>query len=66
LRAYLPTCLPGELRQVFGPVDAFVVPGDDPQTAITFRLDDGVLSKDLTPLQANPVALPDHQKGAPR
>jgi hypothetical protein len=56
LRAYLPTCLPGELRQVFGPVDVFIVPGDGPETAIEFRVDDGRLSKDLVVLHEGPPA----------
>ncbi len=56
LRAYLPTCLPGELRQLFGPVDMFIVPGDDPETAIVFRLDDGRLSQDLVVLRQGPPA----------
>jgi len=56
LRAYLPTCLPGELRQIFGPVDVFIVPGDDPETAIVFRLEDGRLSKDLVVLREGPAA----------
>ena len=57
LRAYLPTCLPGELRQVFGPVDVYIVPGDDPQTAIAFRLDGGGrLSQDLVMLREGPSA----------
>lgn len=56
LRVYLPTCLPSELREVFGPVDVFVVPGDDPETAIVFRLDDGRLSKELVLLRKGPPA----------
>jgi hypothetical protein len=39
LRAYLPTCTAPELRTVFGPVSAFVVPGEDPSTAIEYRYD---------------------------
>jgi hypothetical protein len=59
LRAYLPTCLPGELRQVFGPVNVYIVPGDEPETAIAFRLDNGRLSKDLVMLREGlPAAAP--------
>jgi Domain of unknown function (DUF4123) len=39
LRAYLPTCLPRELRTVFGQVDVFIVPSDDPESAVLFRFD---------------------------
>jgi len=56
LRAYLPTCLPSELRQVFGPVEVFIVPGDDPETALVFRLNDGRLSKDVVVLREGPAA----------
>jgi hypothetical protein len=47
LRAYLPTCLPGELRTIFGPVNVYLVPGDDPETVIVFRFDGAHLSKDV-------------------
>jgi hypothetical protein len=47
LRAYLPTCLPGELRMMFGPVNVYLVPGDDPETVILFRFDGTHLSKDI-------------------
>lgn len=57
LRAYLPTCLPGELRQVFGPVDVYIVPGDDPETAMAFRLDGAQLSRDLVMLREGPPAV---------
>lgn len=50
LRTYLPTCLSSELSQVFGPVDTFIVPGDDPQTALTFRFSNGRLAKQLMEL----------------
>jgi hypothetical protein len=50
LRAYLPTCLPAELREIFGPVGAYIVPGDDPKTAVVFRLEEGRLSKGLVRL----------------
>jgi hypothetical protein len=39
LRAYLPTCTASELRTVFGPVDAFVMPGAEPGTALECRFD---------------------------
>jgi len=55
LRAYLPTCLPGELRQFFGPVDVYIVPDEDPATAIVFRSDDGRLVKDLVMLREVPT-----------
>jgi len=54
LRAYLPTCVLGELHQVFGPVDVYIVPGHDPETAIVFRLKDGRLSTDLVMLREGP------------
>jgi hypothetical protein len=36
LRAYLPTCLTRELQTVFGPIDRFVVEGEDPTTLMRF------------------------------
>ena len=51
LRAYLPTCLPGELRTIFGPVDVYLVPGDDPETVIIYRFDGTELLKDVVPLR---------------
>jgi Domain of unknown function (DUF4123) len=59
LRAYLPTCLPGELRTIFGPVNVYLVPGDDPETVILFRFDGTHLSKDVVMLREgaqSPVA----------
>ncbi len=52
LRAYLPTCLPNELSQVFGPVESYIVPGDEPETAITFRLSGGKLAREMVRLGA--------------
>lgn len=38
LRAYLPTCTREELKTVFGPVDAFLLEGDEPGKRLTFRI----------------------------
>jgi hypothetical protein len=51
LRAYLPTCLPGELRTFFGPVDVYMVPGEDPGTIQQFRFDGTQLSAAVDPLR---------------
>ena len=56
LRAYLPTCLPGELRTVFGPVDVYLVPGDDPATVILYRFDGTRLLKDVAMLREGGMA----------
>jgi hypothetical protein len=37
LRTYLPTCTEDELRFVFGPVDRYIVEGEQSATAIEFR-----------------------------
>ncbi|MCA9707448.1 MAG: DUF4123 domain-containing protein [Myxococcales bacterium] len=42
LRAYLPTCTPEELDQVFGPVDAFLVEVGDGRWSV-FRREKGAL-----------------------
>ncbi|MCY2987101.1 MAG: DUF4123 domain-containing protein [Planctomycetota bacterium] len=39
LRTYLPTCLPNELKTVFGPISRYLVEDQDPQTLIEFTFD---------------------------
>jgi len=39
LRAYLPTCEPGELKAIFGPIARFMVEDKNPGTAIEFVFD---------------------------
>jgi hypothetical protein len=39
LRVYLPTCLTQELKTVFGPIDRYVVEGEDPATLMRFEFD---------------------------
>jgi hypothetical protein len=36
LRAFLPTCAPGEIREFFGPIGEFLVEADDPGTVLPF------------------------------
>jgi hypothetical protein len=43
MRVYLPTCLPDELRAVFGPVDNFYMEGKVPSTLLDFRFQAGKL-----------------------
>lgn len=45
LRLYLPTCVAGELNQVFGPVEYFVMEGEDSATVLEFRNNRGVLAR---------------------
>ncbi len=45
LRMYLPTCVPGELNQVFGPVEYFVTEAEDSATVLEFRNNRGVLAR---------------------
>jgi hypothetical protein len=47
LRVYLPTCTQAELQSVFGPVDRFIVEGDEPATAIEFHPDGTRSSRSL-------------------
>jgi hypothetical protein len=42
-RAYLPTCTPAELDQMFGPVQEFIVPGPEEGTVLRFRVEEGQL-----------------------
>ena len=39
LRAYLPTCQPEELRAVFGPIDSYLVEGEDGTSLIEYQFD---------------------------
>jgi hypothetical protein len=39
LRVYLPTCRPDELRTVFGPIDSFLVEGEEGKSLIEFAFD---------------------------
>lgn len=43
LRAYLPTCLSQELETVFGPVTQYFTEGEDPETLLSFRRQEGEL-----------------------
>ena len=52
LRAYLPTCTPDELAQVFGPIASFCVEGEGGATLIEFAREAGRLRR-------TEVALPD-------
>jgi hypothetical protein len=36
LRTFLPTCVPEQIRQMFGPVARFVAEGESPAAALTF------------------------------
>ena len=42
-RAYLPTCNTQELEQIFGPVQEFILPAQDPSAALRFRIEAGKL-----------------------
>jgi hypothetical protein len=55
LRVYLPTCLTQELKTVFGPIDRFVVEGEDPATLIRFDFDGASLSQEIVELQPTSV-----------
>lgn len=39
LRIYLPTCNSEELRTIFGPIDQFLMEGEDPATVLEFTFD---------------------------
>lgn len=49
LRAYLPTCLPSELRTVFGPINCFLLESENTEQLVEFRFDGkGLVSKPRT------------------
>lgn len=45
LRVYLPTCSTDELRQVFGPVERFVLEGEEPEHIEELRFEKGALAQ---------------------
>jgi hypothetical protein len=45
MRVYLPTCLPDELRAVFGPVDAYYMEGKSSSQMLDFRFESGSLKE---------------------
>jgi hypothetical protein len=57
LRVYLPTCVTREFQTVFGPIDRFLVEGEDPATLIRFEFDRTSLSlsQETLELQATSV-----------
>jgi hypothetical protein len=46
LRVYLPTCTPGELATVFGPVATYLLEGESPATLLQFRVASGALRRE--------------------
>lgn len=47
LRAYLPSCLQGELKAVFGPITAYIVEAQDGNGLVEYRFDGQKLHKNL-------------------
>jgi hypothetical protein len=45
LRTFLPTCTDGELQTMFGPVEKYVLEGQDPEVGISFRIEIGTLAQ---------------------
>jgi hypothetical protein len=52
-RVYLPTCAPDELRLVYGPVDQYLMEGEEPHTILEYELDGNVLAERCVTLQAH-------------
>ena len=51
LRIYLPTCLPGELRSMFGPIDRFWTESVTSDDVLEFCFRDGALTQRTLPLR---------------
>jgi hypothetical protein len=48
LRVYLPSCNPGELRTLFGPVGSYLIEDENPEIALRFRFqEDALLREEL-------------------
>lgn len=43
LRTFLPTCDPQQIREFFGPIDYFLVEDENPEFALRFRHENGIL-----------------------
>jgi hypothetical protein len=56
LRAYLPTCRPGELDEFFGPVHSFVTEGESPEEILEFRHEKNRLVTRSVELAARSIA----------
>ncbi len=50
MRTFLPTCEPGELADFFGPVEGFVMEGEDPAKMLQFALRASALAKNESPV----------------
>lgn len=50
LRVYLPTCNAQELGFVFGPLDSFVLEGEDPSAVLRFSRDGEELRVEQSPV----------------
>ena len=57
LRVFLPTCTEEELTEFFGPVEAFLLEGEEPDALLRFRAEEGELRQDSIAL-AEDQALP--------
>lgn len=48
LRVYLPTCTESELRTIYGPINEFIMEGENPKEMLSFRLESGKLKQSTT------------------
>ncbi len=55
LRVYLPTCTSAELTEFFGPVQKYIVEGDDPSSAMRFSLLGNTLKCERLDLSESPL-----------
>jgi hypothetical protein len=56
LRVYLPTCLPNELRTVFGPISSYLVEDEDGKSLVEFEFDGSALHQRRIRLAGESVA----------
>jgi hypothetical protein len=56
LRIYLPTCTEAELRLFFGPVDAYIVEGEEPDEMIVYSLGGDELKVEVLRVAEQPVS----------
>jgi hypothetical protein len=51
LRIYLPTCNGDQLKEIFGPVESYVMENEDVHEAVLFRLAGGKLEQEVTKVE---------------
>ena len=63
LREYLPTCLPDELKQIFGSIECIWMEDHNPVTLIEFQMNQNQLNTRQIPLSLQRTSSPNEEEG---